>query len=466
MPCGLLRCYWSKMPPRTPRPSSSVSGSVSCSSSSSKIADYYSLLGVSSDASIDDIRHAFYDICRRYHPDKVTPKNTKENTNHSSNNNNNTDEMIKTMPGGDDDDDATLGKGTNTTSTTTTTTTTQEQQQHSQHSQQQHSALSSALEHWTAIQAAWKCLSNDTKRIIYDIRREGRMVTEDDSNRLLLLLKAQAKRDIDNMQHEYHRILKREKKRNGVIIIKAIFGNLTPKDGNQHHHHHQQQQQDDDYDDVGVEGPYIDVTLPLQCTVDTHKVILAAGLAKSDIPGFYNPIPLHLQQQYGRDADGTSMEAASLYVVYEFKGKLHEVTVNDTDPLWLPLKSHAIPQNGKLRGPRPRQPEEEVKEDDDGGVRGEDNNITVPPTPPEVGMKDKASFPSPPRSSLCQYRVLGYMYNTTKTWLSLYSNYDITSIIITTTSLATAATILALGWKWARKGSSSSTSITTLLGHR
>ncbi|KAF4759191.1 hypothetical protein FOZ63_003570 [Perkinsus olseni] len=306
MPCGLLRCYWSKMPPRTPRPSSSSSVSGSCSSSSSKIADYYNLLGVSSDASIDDIRHAFYDICRRYHPDKVTPKNTKEkekennNTNHSSNNN--TDEMIKTMTGDDDDDDddATLGKGTNTTTTTTTTT-----------QQQQHSA--SALEHWTAIQAAWKCLSNDTKRIIYDIRREGRMVTEDDSNRLLLLLKAQAKRDIDNMQHEYHRILKREKKRNGVIIIKAIFGNLTPKDGNQHHHH--QQDDDDDDDDVGVEGPYIDVTLPLQCTVDTHKVILAAGLAKSDIPGFYNPIPLHLQQQYGRDADGTSMEAASLYVV-------------------------------------------------------------------------------------------------------------------------------------------------------
>ncbi|KAF4706204.1 hypothetical protein FOZ62_020384, partial [Perkinsus olseni] len=100
---------------------------------------------------------------------------------------------------------------------------------------------------------------------------------------------------------------------------------------------------------------------------------------------------------------------------YEFKGKLHEVTVNDTDPLWLPLKSHAIPKNGKLAGPRPQQPEEEVKEDDDGGVRGEDNNITVPPTPPEVGMKDKASLPSPPRFSLYQYRVLGYMYNTTKT---------------------------------------------------
>ncbi|KAF4736014.1 hypothetical protein FOZ62_001368, partial [Perkinsus olseni] len=397
----------------------------------------------------------------RYHPDKVTPKNTtttttkkKENndTNHSSNNKNNnnnnnknnTDEMIKSMTG---HDGAALGKGTNTT--TTTTTTTQEQQQ-----QQQHSA--SALEHWTAIQAAWKCLSNDTKRIIYDIRREGRMVTEDDSNRLLLLLKAQAERDIDNMHHEYHRILKREKKRNGVIIIKAIFGNLTPKDGNQHHHHHQQQhqQQQRDDDDVGVEGPYIDVTIPLQCTVDTHKVILAAGLAKSDIPGFYNPIPLHLQQQYGRDADGTSMEAASLYVVYEFKGKLHEVTVNDTDPLWLPLKSHAIPQNGKLTGPHPQQQEEEVMEDDDGGVRGEDNNITVSP-PPEAGMKGNL----PPPSSLYQYRVLGYIYNTTKTWLSLYANYDITSIIITTTSLATAATILALGWKWATKGNTDNNNI-------
>lgn len=45
-------------------PRQATSSSSSSTSSNSKIADYYSLLGVSHDASVDDIRHAFYDICR------------------------------------------------------------------------------------------------------------------------------------------------------------------------------------------------------------------------------------------------------------------------------------------------------------------------------------------------------------------------------------------------------------------
>ena len=68
--------------------------------------NYYQLLGVDDKASFEDIRQAYHDVCRRFHPDKQ----------------------------------AAGGKLT--------------------HEQ---------LEYWSALQTAWKCLSNEARRIVYDI---------------------------------------------------------------------------------------------------------------------------------------------------------------------------------------------------------------------------------------------------------------------------------------------------------
>ncbi|KAF4652341.1 hypothetical protein FOL47_011141, partial [Perkinsus chesapeaki] len=314
--------------------------------------DYYSILGVSSDATLDDIRHAFYDICRRYHPDKVLINNNmqreeEEETLHLTkkkkmvnNKENNNIDNTTTSSTSDIDDNG--GNGGSMSSSS---------------SKCRRSGSSNySLEHWTAIQTAWKCLSNDTKRIIYDIRREGRIINKDDSDKLLLLMREQANRDINNMQHEYNIILDKEIKRKGVIIKQALFGNLNRKKDNNNE----------------LEGPYINVTIPLQCAVDSHKVILAGGLAKADLPGFYNPIPLYKQQQEdnnkgeGGGGGGGMVTNACLYVLYEFKGKLHEVTVNEMEPLWLPLKAHAILNKDNINGPQQQQEKEEQKEDGDG----------------------------------------------------------------------------------------------------
>jgi hypothetical protein len=132
----------------------------------------------------------------------------------------------------------------------------------------------------------------------------------------LELQKAQAGRDIENMKFEFKRSLELETSKQGIIIFKALFGDLRkceniPSD---------------------FIGPYIDVTIPLQCAVDSHRLILPGGIGKVDMPGFYNPIPLN----------EIHLKPCVLYVFYEFKGKRHEVTVAENDALWLPLKNHAL----------------------------------------------------------------------------------------------------------------------------
>ena len=228
--------------------------------------NYYHLLGVEPESTQEEIRLAFYDICRRFHPDKKK---------------------------GDFGADQ--------------------------------------LEHWSAMQTAWKCLSNETRRIIYDIRREGREVSAEDCQRLLKLQKDQAGRDIENMKLEHQRIYERERRKNGIVIVKAFYGDLRLKDASSTF---------ESMED-SITGPFIDVSVPLQCAVDSHKLILPGGVAKADLPGFYNPIPLTEEAE----------RPCALYVQYDFKGFRHEVSVSDNDALWLPLKGHAVQPGSKPKGP-------------------------------------------------------------------------------------------------------------------
>merc|ERR1740117_2849121 len=88
-------------------------------------------------------------------------------------------------------------------------------------------------------------------------------------------------------------------------------------------------------------GPFIDVTAPVQSLVEQHTIVLAGGAlaSKSDLPGFYNPTPLDFHTEL------------SLYVLYDFRGHLHEVIVGDRETLSLPYRRHAVPQGQDPRGP-------------------------------------------------------------------------------------------------------------------
>ena len=76
-----------------------------------------------------------------------------------------------------------------------------------------------------------------------------------------------------------------------------------------------------------MKGSSVDVAMALQYLVDASRLQLHNS-RKAALPGFYDVAPL---------------EDKVLYVLYRFKGLLHEVFVDDDAPLLLPLKSHCLP---------------------------------------------------------------------------------------------------------------------------
>lgn len=205
-----------------------------------------------------------------------------------------------------------------------------------------------ALEHFHQVQNAWRVLSDPTRRLLYDLRNFGRsspggvQMDQDEGNlaaetKLIQLQKEQAVLDISNMDVQLQKVLRREKAARGVLVMKALYGDLRLSDAS--------------FEDCmagrrtiekeDLIGPLVDVCVPLQCLVEKHSIMLPGGasMSKADLPGFYNPAPLRPDVEL------------SLYVLYEFRGKLHEVIVGDRETLSLPFRRHAIPTGQTPRGP-------------------------------------------------------------------------------------------------------------------
>mmetsp|Transcript_67543 Transcript_67543/g.162155 ORF Transcript_67543/g.162155 Transcript_67543/m.162155 type:complete len:239 (+) Transcript_67543:153-869(+) len=150
--------------------------------------------------------------------------------------------------------------------------------------------------------------------------------------------KAQADTDLQNMQDALQKSLRREQKApRGVLIRQACYGNLRLR-------------QDRTLSAASgattitiddLVGPVQDVAVPMQCLVEKHSIILpgGSGTSKSDLPGFYHPDPLDIELEL------------SLYVLYEFRGAMHEVTIGDKETLRVPSRSHLIQPGSKPRGP-------------------------------------------------------------------------------------------------------------------
>eukprot|EP00922_Rhytidocystis_sp_ex-Travisia-forbesii_P037253 GHVS01055522.1.p1 GENE.GHVS01055522.1~~GHVS01055522.1.p1 ORF type:complete len:529 (+),score=70.93 GHVS01055522.1:86-1588(+) len=179
-----------------------------------------------------------------------------------------------------------------------------------------------------AVQCAYSVLSDASKRVRYDIRN-GFYNHGDKQAKLVEVERVQkekAQRATQMMGSKYKEVYKREVERHGVLIKKSWYGNFRLK----------QALLDTGYTgpvtEEHVEGPWIDVSIPVQCQVSNSRLIIPGGpsSSKTDIDGFYNPT-----------ASVDSMDLC-LYVLYRFQGDIHEVTVTDKQPLAIPLKSHKL----------------------------------------------------------------------------------------------------------------------------
>lgn len=210
------------------------------------------------------------------------------------------------------------------------------------HPDKQSRQSKASLEQFYAVQTAWKCLSDPTKRLLYDLRNFGHSsIGNVDGEeqispraRLREMQQEQALRDVENMQVIRDEVMERERKVKGLIVEKAIYGNLALKRELISSGLQRKCVKESD-----LEGPVCDVTVPLQCMVERHMVMIPGSVSssKSDLKGFYNPSPL-------------SDTENSVYVLYWFRNALHEVTAGDHETLSLPLRGHKVPADGP-RGP-------------------------------------------------------------------------------------------------------------------
>jgi hypothetical protein len=177
---------------------------------------------------------------------------------------------------------------------------------------------------WGEIQRAWKILSHPRRRLEYDYA-EGlcndpevlRARNED----FRAKCHKQSALCADNMALTYDNVIDHEITQNGIYIMAAYYGDLSlqneflrciPPEITKKH----------------IQGPMIDVVIPLQAMVEDHKILIPKDNLKSRLLGFYNPIDIESDAQ------------PCLYILYRFKGALHETIVNETERLWIPMKAH------------------------------------------------------------------------------------------------------------------------------
>lgn len=152
----------------------------------------------------------------------------------------------------------------------------------------------------------------------YQTREKERMAMEEEEMMAneIEKKKKEAASLISMMTETAQRKIAQEERKKGLIIVEAWYGNFVTQKRSI------------------LKTKVCDVTVPLQTMVENSKLQLPPGITKSGIPGFYDPCPASERK---------------LRVTYRFHGVLHRVTVDDQEPLRIPLRSHVV-QEGEAGG--------------------------------------------------------------------------------------------------------------------
>lgn len=166
---------------------------------------------------------------------------------------------------------------------------------------------SAVFEQFASCTRAYDVLRDPVKRAQYDLARGIIQRTPEERRRINKMKRQQAERELSMMEAEAKKIRDAESQAQGLIILEALYGDLSSN----------------------KVGATINVTVPLQCRVESSALFLQDHNSKSWLEGFYDPLDNGEPQ---------------LYVKYKFLGKLHECTIGDNDDLVIPIQEHAIPE--------------------------------------------------------------------------------------------------------------------------
>jgi len=178
---------------------------------------------------------------------------------------------------------------------------------------------------------AYSVLSDTVARALYDVDMRYRPDSMQERRRINRLKRNEAESSVMIMEDMYNSRLEYERSRNGLIIVEARYGDLMS------------------WARYRTYGSVIDVTVPLQCSVDESALLLQGGCSKSLLPGFYDPTStIKRKSQLILVDDETvsnipfSTHTNQLFVRYKFLGRMHECVVADTEEVCIPVQSHLV----------------------------------------------------------------------------------------------------------------------------
>ncbi|WOL10175.1 chaperone protein dnaJ 13 [Canna indica] len=153
----------------------------------------------------------------------------------------------------------------------------------------------------------------------YYLRRERQKAIKEKEKCLDQIRKAReaAKKAQKLLENASNRKKNNEVEKDGLVITKAIYGNIQAAQGRDEHF-----EVNDDATSL-----VLDVTLPLNFLVTNSQLELHKGIKKSGLMGFCDPCP---------------GEPKQLLVEYTFKGQNYKVLVDDYDLLRIPQSMHRI----------------------------------------------------------------------------------------------------------------------------
>ncbi|XP_040567625.1 dnaJ homolog subfamily C member 11 [Lepeophtheirus salmonis] len=134
------------------------------------------------------------------------------------------------------------------------------------------------------------------------------------------------------MQNRYERIRFEEESKSGLIIERALYGNLVS--GDNECIREEVNSLLIDLDAPSVHSDILEVTLPVQCLIEEGSKITFHEGSKSNIPGFFRPLVLDDLNEYS--------SKINFLIRYRYQNVLHQVLSTDLETFRIPLSSHKL----------------------------------------------------------------------------------------------------------------------------